>query len=564
MFVSSSIWLIGLIPWAALAFWVLWGRRKRIGVPFLPLWQGPLEGSRAKRSLQPPPLAVVLVLLAALLAVLAASRPMLPSTRDSRTLLTIVVDRGLLMSARGRERLRFREAARSASDELVRHFGASAPVRLVMVPGGQASNLELRDWLDELDRTTPTAADTRGTLASLLTAELAVAPGPVLAITDQPLAIADPRLVQVPPETSPQDVAITSLAARDQPAAQVMVRVRNQSAQTAALLVITSGGRTVRQTIDLAAGGGQRDYFIDLPNLGPTVVAQLQVHDDMEANNAAWLVREGSYPRIEPHSALPPELRRLIEAYQTARPPSDTSVRVAVVSDVAQLPREGPAVVVAAERKRAPAGVPVQRTDHPIAEHVNWDQLRAPVCVGGSPPAGWSPVVSSGPRVLVAASPDPLKQVWVGFDAPRWATTPDYVIFWTNVFDWMGGGGQRFAARALNEWGPQWKPTARLPTDAGAWPGLYRRSDGGLRAFNAPDVAVSASPRTEWRAGLAALVRQHEGRFDLTPWLLIGSAAFLTASAGAWKRRRPAVAPARAAPSSGRPSLDSIFRRSYF
>lgn len=548
MFVLSSIWLIGLIPWAALALWVMWGRRKRIEVPFLPLWQGPIEGPRAKRSLQPPPLAVMLALLAALLALVAAARPALHSARDSRTPLTIVVDRGLLMSARGHEQLRFREAAREASDELRRHWGATTPVRLIMVPGSGPINSELGNWLKELKRFTPTASDTREMFGSLVNGELATAPGPVIAITDQPLAIAEARPVQIPPETSPEDVAITTLAARDQPTGQVMVRVRNQSGQATALLLVSSADRTVRQTIDLPTGGGQRDYFINLPSLGPTVAAELKVSDDIQANKTAWLVREGSYPRIEPHAALPPELRRLIEAYQAARPASDASVRVAVVSDVAQLPRQEPAVVVASERKRAPAGVPVQRTDHPIAEHVNWDQLRAPVCVGGTPPAGWSPVVSSGPRVLVAASPDPLRQVWVGFDAPRWATTPDYVIFWTNVFDWMSGGGQRFVGRELAEYGPEWKPTASLSGQAGAWPGLYRRSDGALRAFNAPDIAVAAPPQTDWRTRLAGLVQQREGRFDLTPWLLILSAACLTGSAAAWRRPRPVALPSRQPP----------------
>ena len=554
MLLLSPIWLVGLVPLGALALWVLWGRRQRIGVPFLPLWEGPVEGPRARRSLQPPPTAVMLALIAILLAVIAAARPALNSARDSRTPLTIVVDRGMLMSANGHEQLRFREMGRAVSEELARHFAPQTPVRLVIVPGADPINSELKSWLNELNRLSPTASDTRGTVGPVVSEELGGAAGPVIAITDQPLALSDSRLVLVPPETPAEDVAITTLAARDQPAGQAMVRVRNQSGQASAVLVVSTGQESVKQTIDLPAGGGQRDYFVDLPTLGPTVMAELKVRDDVEANNAAWLVREGSYPRIEPHAALPPELRRMIEAYQTARPPSDSSVRVAVVSEVGQLPREGPAVVVAAERTRVPAGVPVQRTDHPIAEHVNWDQLRAPVCVGGTPPAGWSPVVSSGPRVLIAASPDPLRQVWVGFDAPRWATTPDYVIFWTNVFDWMGGGGQRFAGRALADWAPEWKPIGRLAGQAGLWPGLYRRSDGVVRALNAPDVPISAPSQTDWRARLAALVRRHAGRFDLTPWLLILGTGCMAASAATWRRRR-SLEIAAAPVSVGRPAV---------
>ena len=39
MFLAAPIWLLALIPWAALAVWMLWGRRERVGVPFLALWQ---------------------------------------------------------------------------------------------------------------------------------------------------------------------------------------------------------------------------------------------------------------------------------------------------------------------------------------------------------------------------------------------------------------------------------------------------------------------------------------------------------------------------------------------
>lgn len=545
---SSPIWLIGLVPWAAVAVWLLWGRRRRIGVPFLALWQGPVKGPRARRSMQPPPIAVALCLLATLLALLAAARPALSNARLSQVPLTIIIDRGLLMSGRGRAEARFRETAHAASDELSRYFSSATPVRLVVVPGA-ASHTDLASWLGEVEKLQPTAADSPTLLSEVVPGELAATAGPVLAITDQPLSGDEHRLLRVAPDKVVENVAIARLAAREQPSPQVMVRVRNQSSMDAANLVIASGDVKIERKIDLPAGGGHRDYFFDLPALGPTVSARLMVKDDVEADNAAWLVREGSYPLIESQAALPPELRRMIEVYQQARPASDSSVRVAVVSDVSQLPHEGPAVVMAAERRRAPADARIQGTDHPIAEHVNWDALRGPVCVGGQPPAGWSPVVSSGSQVLIAASPDPLRQVWVGFDAPRWATTPDYVIFWTNVFDWTGGGGQRFVGRPVADWAPEWKPTTPLAGRVGAWPGLYRRSDSALRAFNAPDVPVPALGAPDWRARIAGLARPHEGRFDLAPWLLIFSAAMLTAAAATWKRRTPLAIPARPDPS---------------
>src|SRR5207245_3449022 len=89
------------------------------------------------------------------------------------------------------------------------------------------------------------------------------------------------------------------------------------------------------------------------------------------------------------------------------------------------------------------------------------------------------------------------------------------------VFDWTGGGGERYVSRGLDEWAPEWKAAARLNGLAGAWPGLYRRSDGVLRAFNAPSVPVTPASASDWQARIASLARPGEGRLDLRPWLLI-------------------------------------------
>ena len=49
-----------------------------------------------------------------------------------------------------------------------------------------------------------------------------------------------------------------------------------------------------------------RDYFVDLPQLGEWVKAELAVPgDDFVADNAAWLVREGVVPRLEPRRCRP-------------------------------------------------------------------------------------------------------------------------------------------------------------------------------------------------------------------------------------------------------------------
>src|ERR671912_336797 len=102
MFFASPIWLALLLPlWAAVALWLMWSRRgERTDVPFLALWRGGGENSpREKRQFRPPPIALVAALAAALLAIVAAGRPMLPiaGAREG-ALVTILVDRGIKMS----------------------------------------------------------------------------------------------------------------------------------------------------------------------------------------------------------------------------------------------------------------------------------------------------------------------------------------------------------------------------------------------------------------------------------------------------------------------------------
>src|SRR5687767_12711588 len=114
---ASPIWLALLLPlWAAVAVWLMWSRRgERTDVPFLALWRGGGENSpREKRQFRPPPIALVAALVAALLAIVAAGRPMVAvGSAGEGPLVTIVVDHGITMSAGDRLAEVF-EAARLA------------------------------------------------------------------------------------------------------------------------------------------------------------------------------------------------------------------------------------------------------------------------------------------------------------------------------------------------------------------------------------------------------------------------------------------------------------------
>lgn len=528
MHLTSPIWLAGLAPWAAAVLWLLRGSPRRAGVPFLALWQGPVAAAPRERRLAPPPVAVAAALLACLLAILAAARPSVPrATATGREPLTLVVDRGLTMSARGNADLRYREAVADAAEALRARFG-NVPVRLITVPGTEVRQLDVAALPAAVAALPPTARDTRRALADVLAAQ---APdSPVLVVTDQPLGTAEGSTIRIAPTRVPEDVAIVRVTVRERPTTQAMVAVRNQSARSRAKLGVSSGDRRFERDVDLPSAPGERNYFFDLPGVGPWVSAELADRDAVAANDRAWALRERGAARIEPTTTLPAPLVRVIEAYRASRPTPSDAARLTVAHDPTPFPAQVPAVVLATPSKRIDAAQ-IRAEAHDITRFVHWEQVAAPIEAGAPPPDGWTPLVKAGDDVLVAVSPSPPKQVWVGFDAPRWAASTDYVIFWTNVFDWAGGADGGYVSHPMDDRTPEWKPPQ---TPEGEWPGIYTRGDGATRAFNAPDLPIPPAAPSDWRGHLASLPRDR-GETDLAPTLLILSLACLIACALTWR-----------------------------
>src|SRR5262245_24108061 len=97
---ASPFWLLAVLPWAGFAIWLLWGRRRRVDVPFIELWKGSVTAKRGRRALELPPLALAAALIALLLAVVGAARPVARIGPFLSTLpITIILDHGLTMSA---------------------------------------------------------------------------------------------------------------------------------------------------------------------------------------------------------------------------------------------------------------------------------------------------------------------------------------------------------------------------------------------------------------------------------------------------------------------------------
>lgn len=535
MWFVAPIWLLGLVPWAVLAAWLFLSRRRRVHVPFVRLWRGPAMPARARRGFELPPVPVLLALLALFAAVFAMARPAVEHGGGaSEPGVTLVVDRGLTMSARGISDLRYRESFADVAEALRARFG-SLQVEVIAVPGDATPwQGSLEQALQRIKGLAPTAMDSRAALNAILEQRRAARSAPMIVISDCPLQTG--AALHVSPETGVRDVGITTLAARERPSPQVMVRVRNESDLSTADLVISSDGPPLEQHMDLPDLHRERDYFVSLPRIGSVVSAELRVSDDLPADDRAWLAREGSSPRIEPRATLPQELRRVIDVYRRERPDTEGSARLAVVTDRAQLPADAPAIVAAPADGPGVSGA-VEVRPHPVTDHVNWTGLPQPLRLAGNAPDGWLPIVSIDGHPVVSVSPQPPNRLWMGFDAREWARTLDYVIFWTNAFDWAGGGGEVLAGHPLAARTPEWQPVQPTGDAPGLQPGLYRRSDGAIRAFNASAEAVAQRSRGtgNWRRALSTLTPRR-GFAEWTDGLLVAAVASLLLAVLSWRR----------------------------
>jgi hypothetical protein len=525
--------------------WLLWGRRRKTPVAFLDLWKGPALQKPAKRALQPPPIFLGLAILAMLLALLAGSRPRAFAGRGGAGKpITIIVDRGMSMSAMTGGQFRFVAAAKAASAELLHAESSATPVELLTVPSDGVQAADLSSWAARVEKDSPTALDTQAALQEIVRDRLAATSGgAVVVISDRQLGFDDPRLIQFSTAGMIDNIAIAKMAARETPSPQVMLTLRNDSDRRSASVKVTSGTLSVARTLDLPPRGGERNYFFDFAKFDTIIAASLDVKDDQPADDRAWLVREGSYPKIEPRAPVSAELRRMIDVYSHSRKPSDESQTVAVVDAEADLPGEKPAVWIPPATGPLAHGA-VTAANHPVTANVNWSAFSAQVQTAGPAPRGWTPLLTMDGQVIVALRAEAARQVWVGFDSPAWAATPDFVVFWANVFTWVGAGQERFAGYPLAKFEPDWQPMELAPAmkapAAGQWPGLYRtKEQGRMRAFN-PVVDLHPHGTTQtprWREKLADAEGSTRAGYDLSAPLLLLAIFALIASALKWKRR---------------------------
>src|SRR5258706_9476666 len=151
---AAPLFLIGLLPWGLIAAWLLCGRRIKQSVPFLPLWEGALPRQKSRRSMQTPPFALAAALLAMLLAVLGAARPIVRS--GSANHVTVMIDRSVTMSAIVGGRARFAALAESIGDQL-RAQNPIGTVEVVDVLTGQRHDSDPKSWVSVVNSLPRTA-----------------------------------------------------------------------------------------------------------------------------------------------------------------------------------------------------------------------------------------------------------------------------------------------------------------------------------------------------------------------------------------------------------------------
>ncbi len=361
-------------------------------------------------------------------------------------------------------------------------------------------------------------------------------------------------MIQIASPDAITNVGIDLLSVRSGPATQAMVRLFNQSPLTSARLTVRADGNLVQsRQISLPAAGNKRDYFVDIPGVPSVVDAEVDCDDSVKINHRAWVVRRAAWPIVEARNSLPSELTRMIDVYSRYRPASESSRRVVVAKASDPIPPDMPAAILpgsSAPQKRLSTIQPlIVRDGSPKIQSVDWANVLAGATVSALPPGNWRPMVSAGDSVVVAIADAPVKKVWIGFRADQFARRVDFVIFWSAIFDWLGGGGPDYLSQSVGRLAGNWR--LRQPAglavpaeDIGLVPGLYISDDGTLDAVNASAPPIPQPPQDDWRSRLRSLIAARNANAPLGGAILVSAMALAIVSAAIWpivvsNRRKP-------------------------
>jgi len=117
--------------------------------------------------------------------------------------------------------------------------------------------------------------------------------------------------------------------------------------------------------------------------------------------------------------------------------------------------------------------------------------------------------------------------VWVGFDPEAWAESVEFVVLWTNILDWCGGGESEYVAFPL--------PPVPLDGRNSIVPGLADES-GVVRAYNVSPILPVSAGDGRWREQMAVLNRSRVFIVSLRGLLSVVAMLLTIAAICTWPR----------------------------
>lgn len=422
MNLNQPIWLWLLIPWGWVLIQVLRGYHPRVVVPFLNLWPRALSGEDQRRRWRPPPLPILLLLLASLLAIVAMAGPHRPPTRPRMFHLAILMDRGLTMAADQR----LDRAAQELFDQLAPLLSPEAEIELVESDGTRQLTSP-RNLLSAMLSRPATAADQRSALRTTLARMLRESPAKPLIVVSDDRTLADEHRVLL---WSPPPVENVGIAAAGHDNTEVFVELLNQSSQSRVKLDIRSPDSVRTHWLDLPPSGSRRQYVLKAP-AGQPIQLRLHVADALAEDNTWSLTSLALPPRIELAPDIPESVARVARAYSKSRPPTDLSPTLRVTSIHTNASRSIYVAEPSVETQLAADVLPA----HSLLRNVELPQsirlTREPL-----PRGNWQIVLQAREFPALAAD-ESTRRVWIGFDSKPWEKTPGFAIFWTNVFEYL-------------------------------------------------------------------------------------------------------------------------------
>jgi hypothetical protein len=415
-----------------------------------------------------------------------------------------------------RENARIRVVGADGSEELV---GPAAVTKAIIGPGA-------------------TTLDQEAQLRTTLQAELSRAAGsgtPVLVVTDRPVLPQDERVLPIRPTSAVANVGFVSAVADGK---QVMYTLRNDSNDALVPVQVRVGDRSATFREDLPPRGQTRTYTREA--VGWPVRLSLVIRDDFSDDDVTWVFPPNPVARIAVQATGQGAIEKVASAYMASR----GTVELAPMASITAAPTASRAAILAPTAGHVHLKLPPALPDHPILRNLKLPQEVA-ITDRPLPPGDWQTLLQQDAQPLLAVDGQH-KRVWIGFASSEWEQTPDFVVFWTNVIDYLADGAIKVSGpeKLDGSWRRIGGGEEPPPALNGLRGGLYARGDE-LRVINVPTPEMQMWERIgDVRERLVDMA-QVRSRIDLGRygWMASGVLTALATVLVALPRRTKSSAP---------------------